>query len=69
MASDKRKSAPRPIAKAPTRTGAHSFWATEQVPLLAALGPDPRSWPAGSRAALPPAATLGPGGDALAPAS
>jgi isopentenyl-diphosphate delta-isomerase type 1 len=46
-----------------------SPWATEQVPLLAALGPDPRSWPAGSRAALPPAATLGPGGDALAPAS
>jgi len=32
VASDKRKPAPRPIAKAPTRTGALSFWATEQVP-------------------------------------
>ncbi|HWS57820.1 MAG TPA: NUDIX domain-containing protein, partial [Actinotalea sp.] len=41
-----------------------SPWATEQVPLLAALGPDPRSWPAGSRSALPPAATLGANADA-----
>ena len=31
--------------------------------------PAPRSGPAGSRAALPRAATLGPGADALAPAS
>ncbi len=35
-----------------------SPWATEQVPLLTALGPDPLAWPAASPADLPPAATL-----------
>lgn len=42
-----------------------SQWATEQVPLLAALGDDPRSWPAAARADLPPAATLGDGAEAV----
>ncbi|GAA4399235.1 hypothetical protein GCM10023168_06250 [Fodinibacter luteus] len=41
-----------------------SPWATEQVPLLAGLGPDPRAWPAGARDALPPAAALGPAAEA-----
>ena len=41
-----------------------SPWCTEQVPLLAALGPDPRDWPAGERAELPPAAALGPDAEA-----
>ena len=41
-----------------------SPWATEQVPLLAALGADPRTWPAGPRSGLPPAATLGPDAEA-----
>jgi isopentenyl-diphosphate delta-isomerase type 1 len=36
-----------------------SPWCAEQVPLLAELGPDPLSWPAGPRAELPPAARLG----------
>ena len=36
-----------------------SPWCAEQVPLLDALGPDPRSWPAGARGDLPPAARLG----------
>jgi isopentenyl-diphosphate delta-isomerase type 1 len=36
-----------------------SPWCAEQVPLLTALGPDPMSWPAGSRAGLPPAARVG----------
>ncbi|WP_392543592.1 isopentenyl-diphosphate Delta-isomerase [Oryzobacter telluris] len=42
-----------------------SPWAREQVPLLAALGPDPRSWPAAPRDELPPAATLGAGAEAV----
>ncbi|MFQ6171107.1 isopentenyl-diphosphate Delta-isomerase [Oryzobacter sp. R7] len=42
-----------------------SPWAADQVPLLAALGPDPRTWPAASRADLPPAATLGAGAGAV----
>jgi isopentenyl-diphosphate delta-isomerase len=42
-----------------------SPWATEQVPLLAALGPDPRSWPAAARSDLPPAAALGAGTEAV----
>ena len=37
-----------------------SPWCAAQVPLLVALGPDPRGWPAGARADLPPAAALGP---------
>ena len=41
-----------------------SPWCAEQVPLLAGLGPDPRSWPAGPRAELPPAAELGPDAEA-----
>lgn len=41
-----------------------SPWCTEQVPLLAALGPDPHAWPAGPRADLPPAAALGPDAEA-----
>ena len=41
-----------------------SPWCAEQVPLLAALGPDPRAWPAGPRADLPPAAELGPDAEA-----
>ena len=41
-----------------------SPWATEQVPLLAALGPDPRAWASAPRSDLPPAATLGPGAEA-----
>lgn len=36
-----------------------SPWCAEQVPLLAGLGPDPRTWPAAPRADLPPAARLG----------
>ncbi|MBM6398799.1 isopentenyl-diphosphate Delta-isomerase [Phycicoccus sp. MQZ13P-5] len=36
-----------------------SPWCTEQVPLLAALGSDPHSWPAAPLDALPPAARLG----------
>ena len=31
-----------------------SPWCAEQVPLLDALGPDPRAWPAGLRDGLPP---------------
>lgn len=42
-----------------------SPWAAEQVPLLAALGADPRSWPAAPRADLPPAALLGAGAEAV----
>ena len=42
-----------------------SAWCAEQVPLLAGLGPDPHAWPAGARAALPPAAALGPDADAV----
>ncbi len=41
-----------------------SPWCAEQVPMLDALGPDPRSWPAGPRAELPPAAALGPDAEA-----
>ena len=41
-----------------------SPWCGEQVALLAALGPDPRQWPAGPRAELPPAAELGPDAEA-----
>ncbi|HEU5241329.1 MAG TPA: isopentenyl-diphosphate Delta-isomerase, partial [Ornithinibacter sp.] len=41
-----------------------SPWCAEQVPLLAMLGPDPRAWPAGPRAELPPAAELGPDAEA-----
>jgi isopentenyl-diphosphate delta-isomerase type 1 len=41
-----------------------SPWCAEQVPLLDALGPDPRAWPAGPRAQLPPAAELGPDAEA-----
>jgi isopentenyl-diphosphate delta-isomerase type 1 len=41
-----------------------SPWCTEQLPLLDALGPDPRAWPAGPRAQLPPAARLGPDAEA-----
>jgi isopentenyl-diphosphate delta-isomerase type 1 len=41
-----------------------SPWCTEQVPLLTALGPDPRSWPAGRRDELPSAADLGTGAEA-----
>jgi isopentenyl-diphosphate delta-isomerase type 1 len=41
-----------------------SPWCAEQVPLLDALGPDPRAWPAGLRAQLPPAAELGPDAEA-----
>jgi isopentenyl-diphosphate delta-isomerase type 1 len=41
-----------------------SPWCTEQVPLLAALGPDPRDWPAGERSQLPSAAALGPDAEA-----
>ena len=36
-----------------------SPWCAEQVPLLAALGPDPLAWRSGSSADLPPAARLG----------
>ena len=36
-----------------------SPWCAEQVALLAALGDDPREWPAGARAGLPSAAALG----------
>ncbi|WP_299444749.1 isopentenyl-diphosphate Delta-isomerase [uncultured Phycicoccus sp.] len=36
-----------------------SPWCAEQVPLLAALGPDPLAWPAADRTELPPAAVLG----------
>lgn len=32
-----------------------SPWCREQLPLLAALGPDPAAWPAGDPALLPPA--------------
>jgi len=32
-----------------------SPWCAEQVPLLAALGPDPGSWPTGDRDRLPAA--------------
>ena len=41
-----------------------SPWCAEQVPRLTALGSDPRSWPAGPRAELPPAAALGPDAEA-----
>ena len=41
-----------------------SPWCAEQVPLLSALGADPYTWPAGSRAELPPAAALGPDAEA-----
>jgi isopentenyl-diphosphate delta-isomerase type 1 len=41
-----------------------SPWCREQVPLLVGLGRDPLSWPAGPRAALPPAAELGPDAEA-----
>ena len=41
-----------------------SPWCAEQVPLLDALGPEPRSWPAGPRDDLPPAAELGPDAEA-----
>jgi isopentenyl-diphosphate delta-isomerase len=36
-----------------------SPWCAEQVALLAGLGDDPTSWPAGAREGLPPAARLG----------
>ncbi|WP_197093513.1 isopentenyl-diphosphate Delta-isomerase [Nonomuraea sp. SBT364] len=35
-----------------------SPWCREQVPLLAALGPDPLAWPAAPDAELPPAARV-----------
>ena len=35
-----------------------SPWAAEQVPLLAAVGPDPAAWPTGDPAQLPPAARI-----------
>ncbi|MGL5862205.1 MAG: isopentenyl-diphosphate Delta-isomerase [Phycicoccus sp.] len=41
-----------------------SAWCSEQVALLAALGPSPQDWTAGRRDELPPAATLGPDVDA-----
>ena len=41
-----------------------SPWCREQVPLLDALGSDPRAWPAGLRTELPPAAELGPDAEA-----
>ena len=41
-----------------------SPWCAEQVPLLDALGPEPRAWPAGPRDGLPPAAALGPDAEA-----
>lgn len=34
-----------------------SHWASEQIGQLAALGPDPLTWPCGNPALLPPAAT------------
>jgi isopentenyl-diphosphate delta-isomerase len=36
-----------------------SPWCAEQIVQLAAKGPDPREWPAGELAALPPAAVVG----------
>ena len=38
--------------------------AQQLLDAVAALGPDPRTWPAGPRSALPPAATLGPDAEA-----
>ncbi|MBM6405306.1 isopentenyl-diphosphate Delta-isomerase [Phycicoccus sp. CSK15P-2] len=38
-----------------------SPWCAEQVPLLAALGPDPLAWPKADPARLPPAARAGGG--------
>ena len=38
-----------------------SSWCREQVEQLVQLGPDPRSWPAGDPARLPPAAHIDAG--------